>query len=81
MRPDYGHIKVYEVGARVEFHPGMDIWMRGARFGRISSRRWEEGHFTYNIAPEYMGRELKIRVRTTADRLRPGEVFRYREEW
>lgn len=25
----------YEVGDRVEIHPGTDLWMRGARYGRV----------------------------------------------
>lgn len=25
----------YSVGDRVELHPGMDLWMRGARFGVV----------------------------------------------
>lgn len=27
----------YGVGDRVELHPGMDLWMRGARFGTVTS--------------------------------------------
>jgi hypothetical protein len=25
----------YSIGDRVELHPGCDLWMRGARFGRV----------------------------------------------
>ena len=25
----------YSVGDRVELHPGTDLWMRGARYGRV----------------------------------------------
>jgi hypothetical protein len=25
----------YTVGDRVELHPGTDLWMRGARYGRV----------------------------------------------
>lgn len=27
------------VGSRVELHPGMDLWMRGAKYGTITSVR------------------------------------------
>lgn len=26
---------VYNIGSRVELHPGTDLWMRGARFGTV----------------------------------------------
>lgn len=26
----------YSVGDRVELHPGLDLWMAGARFGRVT---------------------------------------------
>jgi len=33
-----GHDGVrYDVGYRVELHPGTDLWMRGARFGTVDS--------------------------------------------
>lgn len=25
----------YDIGDRVELHPGTDLWMRGARFGEV----------------------------------------------
>jgi len=25
----------YNIGDRVELHPGTDLWMRGARYGRV----------------------------------------------
>ena len=25
----------YDIGDRVEIHPGTDLWMRGARFGTV----------------------------------------------
>ena len=25
----------YEIGDRVELHPGTDLWMRGARYGTV----------------------------------------------
>lgn len=25
----------YEIGDRVEIHPGTDLWMRGARYGEV----------------------------------------------
>lgn len=31
--------KPYQVGDRVEIHPGTDLWMRGARYGRVIGRR------------------------------------------
>lgn len=27
--------KPFEVGDRVELHPGLDLWMRGARYGEV----------------------------------------------
>jgi hypothetical protein len=27
--------KGYEIGDRVELHPGTDLWMRGARYGTV----------------------------------------------
>ena len=29
----------YEVGDRVEIHPGTDLWMRGARYGTVVGSR------------------------------------------
>jgi hypothetical protein len=31
--------KSISVGSRVELHPGMDLWMRGARYGTITRVR------------------------------------------
>lgn len=28
-------IEDFKVGDRVELHPGLDAWMRGARFGQV----------------------------------------------
>lgn len=28
----------FQVGTRVEIHPGCDLWMQGARFGTITGR-------------------------------------------
>lgn len=35
MRKDYGEVKVWHPGDRVEIHPGCDLWMRGAKFGTV----------------------------------------------
>lgn len=73
----YGYVKVFEVGARVEFSPHMDIWMRGAKFGRITSRKLVDMRcigkgeaYLYNVAPEIGGSELKIRIKVRAEDLR-----------
>jgi hypothetical protein len=29
----------YNIGSRVELHPGFDLWMRGARFGTVIGSR------------------------------------------
>jgi len=29
----------YSIGARVELHPGLDWWMRGARYGTVVGTR------------------------------------------
>jgi hypothetical protein len=31
--------KPIAVGSRVELHPGMDLWMRGARYGVVTAVR------------------------------------------
>lgn len=36
MRKDYGDVKVWQPGARVEIHPGCDLWMRGAKYGTVT---------------------------------------------
>jgi hypothetical protein len=73
----YGYIKVYPVGARVEFSPGMDIWMRGAKFGRITSRKLicmrnigRGEAWLYWVAPEFCGKELDFRIKVKSDDLR-----------
>jgi hypothetical protein len=43
----------YTIGDRVELHPGMDLWMRGARYGRVVA---------LSLTP-------RDRVRVTLDRL------------
>jgi hypothetical protein len=67
----FGYIKVYAVGASVQFSPHMDIWMRGAKTGRITSRKLAGEAWLYNVAPIFEGRELRIRVKAMADDLRP----------
>lgn len=32
---DYTLEQTFEVGQRVELHPGCDLWMRGARYGTV----------------------------------------------
>lgn len=31
--------KDFRVGSRVELHPGMDLWMRGAKYGTVARVR------------------------------------------
>jgi len=35
MTTDYTNRQIFPKGARVEFHPGMDLWMRGTRYGIV----------------------------------------------
>lgn len=37
---DGGYGKNLKIGARVELHPGLDLWMRGARYGVIVGAVW-----------------------------------------
>lgn len=53
------------IGARVELHPGCDLWMRGARFGEVV--RVKGGIFTVRVDG------VKKLQRFPADRLRFAE--------
>jgi hypothetical protein len=35
MSDDYSADQTFNIGDRVELHPGCDLWMRGAKFGTI----------------------------------------------
>jgi hypothetical protein len=41
-------------GDRVELHPGLDLWMRGARFGTVTFIR--EGSTRVNVRVDKTGR-------------------------
>ena len=34
MRPEYGECDLH-IGDSVQIHPGLDVWMRGARYGVV----------------------------------------------
>lgn len=34
----------FEVGDRVQLHPAMDLWMRGAKFGTVVGRGFKRSH-------------------------------------
>ena len=64
VRKDYGEVAKWSPGHRVEIHPGCDMWMRGARFGTVTSVR---GNVCYIKLDKLPRRRLQL----TTDRLRP----------
>ena len=54
----------YNIGSRVELHPGMDLWMRGARFGTVIGSKPD------NCALVQLDKLPNRRVSCSADMLR-----------
>lgn len=41
----------YNVGDRVELHPGCDLWAMGARYGIVSTFAWNKVHVVLDKRP------------------------------
>ena len=69
----------YTVGDRVELHPGMDLWMRGARFGVVTRVRerhgsmLRDGHTGPLFPPAITSVKVDVTGRTIS---RPADRFR-----
>jgi hypothetical protein len=50
----------YMVGKRVELHPGMDLWMRGARYGTIHSVS-RDGTYKLRMDNPHVRRLVRVR--------------------
>ena len=48
----------YDVGDRVELHPAMDLWMRGARYGKVVA--FEIPSRVVTVVPDMTGKETRV---------------------
>ena len=56
---DYGERSSWEAGCRVELHPGHDMWMRGARFGTVTSQKGDVVFVKLDLNPR---KRLRVRA-------------------
>lgn len=69
---DFTDRQTFKPGDRVELHPGCDLWMRGAKYARITSIK-PDGTIFISLDREIVRGQLGRRYRMTADRLRKVE--------
>lgn len=64
IRPSSYGMGGHKTGDRVELHPGMDLWMQGARYGTVTGTH-KSGKFRVKLD------RVNHTVKVGADRLRP----------